>query len=53
MVVTDEDVFCGKTRLNQVPLDLLSNAVQFTPPGGKISVRVAQLHNAPGGQGPV
>lgn len=49
--VTDEDVYCDKTRLNQVLLNLLSNAIKFTLPGGTISVRVAQLHNAPEGKG--
>lgn len=51
MDVTDEDVFCDKTRLNQVLLNLLSNAVKFTPPGGTVSVRVTQLHNVPKGKG--
>ncbi|MGN1349740.1 MAG: response regulator [Anaerovoracaceae bacterium] len=51
MDVTDEDVFCDKTRLNQVLLNLLSNAVKFTLPGGTISVRVAQLPDAPEGKG--
>ena len=49
--VTDEDVYCDKTRLNQVLLNLLSNAIKFTPPGGTVSVRVAQIHNAPEGKG--
>ena len=49
--VTDEDVFCDKTRLNQVLLNLLSNAIKFTAPGGTISVRVAQIRNAPAGKG--
>ena len=49
--VTDEDVYCDKTRLNQVLLNLLSNAIKFTTPGGTISVRVAQLPNAPEGKG--
>ena len=51
MDVTDEDVFCDRTRLNQVLLNLLSNAVKFTPPGGTVSVRVAQLPGAPEGRG--
>ncbi|MCF2680080.1 response regulator [Faecalicatena contorta] len=49
--VTDEDVYCDKTRLNQVLLNLLSNAIKFTAPGGTVSVRVSQLHNAPEGKG--
>ena len=51
MDVTDEDVFCDKTRLNQVLLNLLSNAIKFTAPGGTVSVRVSQLQNAPEGKG--
>ena len=43
MDVTDEDVYCDKTRLNQVLLNLLSNAIKFTPAGGMVSVRVRQL----------
>ncbi|MDO4517439.1 MAG: response regulator [Bacillota bacterium] len=51
MDVTDEDVYCDRTRLNQVLLNLLSNAVKFTPPGGTVSVRIVQLPNAPEGKG--
>ena len=43
MDVTDEDVYCDKTRLNQVLLNLLSNAIKFTPAGGTVSVRLRQL----------
>ncbi len=43
MEVTDEDVYCDKTRLNQILLNLLSNAIKFTPAGGTVSVRVCQL----------
>ncbi|MBS5259071.1 MAG: response regulator, partial [Lachnospira eligens] len=43
MDVTDEDVYCDKTRLNQVLLNLLSNAVKFTPAGGTVSVRLKQF----------
>ena len=42
MDVTNEDVYCDKTRLNQVLLNLLSNAIKFTPAGGMISVRLKQ-----------
>lgn len=43
MDVVDEDVYCDKTRLNQVLLNLLSNAIKFTPSGGTVSVRLSQL----------
>ena len=43
MDVTDEGVYCDKTRLNQILLNLLSNAIKFTPAGGTVSVRVRQL----------
>lgn len=42
MDVTNEDVYCDKTRLNQILLNLLSNAIKFTPAGGTISVRLKQ-----------
>ena len=53
MDVADEDVYCDKTRLNQVLLNLLSNAIKFTPPCGTVSVRVSQLPGVPGEAGPV
>ena len=43
MDVKNEDVYCDKTRLNQVLLNLLSNAVKFTPAGGTVSVRLKQF----------
>ena len=49
--VADEDVYCDKTRLNQILLNLLSNAIKFTPAGGTVSVRVRQLAGAVRGCG--
>ena len=43
MDVTDEDVYCDRTRMGQILLNLLSNAIKFTPAGGTVSVRVRQL----------
>lgn len=49
--VVNENVYCDKLRMNQVLLNLLSNAIKFTPAGGKISVRIEQLQDAPKGYG--
>ena len=49
--VADEDVYCDKTRLNQILMNLLSNAIKFTPAGGTVSVRVRQLAGKVGGCG--
>ena len=47
--VINEEVLCDKLRLNQVLLNLLSNAMKFTKPGGIVSVRIQQNGNAPEG----
>ena len=47
----NEDVYCDKTRLNQVLLNFLSNAVKFTPAGGNITLRLRQLPGKEKGRG--
>ena len=50
MDIVDEDVYCDKTRLNQVLLNLLSNAIKFTPAGGTVSVRIRQFQGTKKGR---
>ena len=40
--VKNEDILCDKLRLNQILLNLLSNATKFTKNGGTIIVRIIQ-----------
>ena len=47
--VTNEIIVCDKLRLNQVLLNLLSNAMKYTRPGGTVSVRIIQTGDAPEG----
>ena len=44
--VVNETIICDKLRLNQVLLNILSNAMKYTRPGGMVSVRIVQLSEA-------
>ena len=46
MDVTDEDILCDKLRLSQVLMNILSNAIKFTRPGGQVSMKVLQKPSA-------
>ena len=47
--VINENIIADKLRLNQILLNILSNAIKFTRPGGTVSIRVIERPTAPAG----
>ncbi len=49
--ITHEEVYCDKLRLNQILLNLTSNAIKFTKSGGSIFIKVTQKTSEKEGYG--
>lgn len=41
--VNDEEIVCDRLRLNQVLLNILSNAIKYSLAGGKVTMRVKEM----------
>ena len=43
--IKDDDIFADKVKFKQIMLNLLNNAIKFTPDNGKVSVKAKQTEN--------
>ena len=41
--IEHENVVCDVTKVRQIFLNIVSNAVKYTPPGGKVSIDITEL----------
>lgn len=46
--IKNEEIYCDKLRLNQVLLNLISNSVKYTEPGGSINIRITEKDSVDG-----
>lgn len=47
--VMNEEIYCDRLRLNQVLLNVMSNAIKYTEPGGAINLRIVEEQGARNG----
>lgn len=49
--LTDPDIYCDKLRLDQALINIVTNAIRYTPSGGSVQLLLTQKPDAPAGCG--